>query len=238
MDKQLVIFDMDGTMLESMKFWRILTRDYVKQIGLEWTEQLDKDVESFSIRETADYLVDNQLADHSSEEIMKLCFERMAHYYEHEVYVKDGVLPYLDHLRDKGVRMSVATATHRDLALPVLERLDMMQYFDELVCVSDIGVSKKKPDIYLKCAEFWDQEPEDVAVFEDAPYALRTAAAAGFYTVLMYDDVFALEQREVLDLADVAVAKMDQLLDLEELAKGQEDLDTIGPWALLAEEAS
>lgn len=235
MDKNYVIFDMDGTLLESMKQWRRLMRDYAEGIGLEWTEQITLDVDALSVREAAQYFVDRHAVEENVDEILRINFERMRHYYAHDVYIKEGVLEYLDHLRDQGVRMSVATATHRDLALPVLERLDLMQYFDELVSVSDVNVSKNEPDIYLRCAEHWGQPPEHIAVFEDAPYALRTAAAAGFYTVLMYDEVFAIEQREILDLADVAVSRMDQLLDHEELTESQSNLKVLGPWAVVSE---
>lgn len=222
-------------MLESMKQWRRLMQDYAEGIGLEWTEQISTDVDELSVSEAARYFVDQHAVKETPDEILQINYERMRHYYEHDVYIKDGVLDYLNHLRDQGVRMSVATATHRDLALPVLERLDMMQYFDELVSVSDVGVSKNEPDIYLRCAEHWGQEPKDIAVFEDAPYALRTAAEAGFYTVLMYDDVFASEQLEILDLADIAVTSMDQLLDHEVLEELQSETKAIGPWALEAE---
>ena len=234
MDKNYVIFDMDGTLVESMSYWRRLARDYAEGMGIVWTDEIAEAVGHSSVKRTAEYLIDNHGIKDSVDAILEACYRRMDQYYAEDVVIKDGVLEYLDHLRDQGVRMAVATATRRQSAMPALEQLDLLQYFEDVLCVSDIGISKQRPDIYLRLSEGWGQKPADVSVFEDAPYALKTVVRAGFHSVLMYDDVFAQEQLDVLDLPDLALQRMDQLLDpRDELIAAQSERDKLSPWVLL-----
>ena len=91
-----------------------------------------------------------------------------------------GVIPFLEGLRRRGVKMAVATLTARRHAEKALRDRDMMQYFDFMLTIEDVGVPKWKPDIYLISAERLGVTPDTCAVFEDAPYACTTAKRAGF----------------------------------------------------------
>ncbi len=215
MDKKHVIFDMDGMLLDSMQYWRRLTRDYLDLHGHTWSEEMDRIADAHTMMETAELFKQKLELEATVDDILEYCYKRMAHYYEQDVTIKEGVVPYLDYLRSKNVRMSVATATDGRLARPAIERLGLTPYFDRVLSCADVGQSKEHPTIYLELARDWDLPAEEVAVFEDAPYALKTAAAAGFYTVLMYDEFYAQEQKEVADLANEVHKRMDALIQKE-----------------------
>lgn len=213
MDKKYVIFDMDGTLLESMHYWRRLTRDYAEHAGFGWSDKIAEEIEPFTMRETAQYYIDHFDVDDTVDEIVEYCYDRMAQYYRENVELKPGVREYLDLLQARGVRMSLATATDRYLVEPVLKRLDLEKYFDATLCVNEVGISKQDPKIYDELRAEWGKDREDVAVFEDAPYAVKTAVNAGYYTIMCYDSSYGDEQFEYEDLPERFIRDMTELLE-------------------------
>lgn len=212
MDKQYIIFDMDGTLLDSMGFWRRLIEDYSESQDIPFTRQMALDTERLSTRKRAEYFVANFDVDDSVEDIVAYCYARMGYYYEHNVTLRKGVMVYLQKLKQQGVRMAIATATDRELALPTAKRFGLMDYMDELVSVNDIGIPKSRPDLYLKLTDAWGIEPSECAVFEDAPYAMQTAKATGFYTIMIKDESYAKEQAECMDVPDLVIDEMSDML--------------------------
>ncbi len=211
--QKYLLFDMDGTLLDSMDEWYGLVEKFLDLHSDLVTAEMRRDLLSMRVSEVAKHLHENILPDQKPDEIIRSVYGLMEQHYREDVTVKPGVVEYLDQCRQEGKRMAVVTATARELALPVLKRLELDSYFDYFLSTRDIGVSKRQPDIYVQASrELGAKTNSQAAVFEDAPYALKTAAKAGFYTILLDDPVYREEQADCMHLADEYYMTMEGLL--------------------------
>jgi len=189
MDKQYAILDMDGTLVDSMVYWKNLAKEYLASKGIThipdvilekikpmtMTESATLFIEEFGLNGTAESIADemNALMD--------------AHYYR-DIPLKKGIKEYLNTLYNLGTTMCVASATAVPLVEACLKRLDIIEYFSFLLSCETIGVGKSEPSIYYEAAKRLGAEPSDIAVYEDALYAAETAKKAGFYVVGVFDE--------------------------------------------------
>ncbi len=189
MDKKYAIFDMDGTLVDSMGFWKQLGVEYLTSRGIsrEAAEGVQERVKAMTMTECAALFQSVFHLSQTPEEIAGEINGMMDRHYQEDVPLKPGVAAYLAGLKARGVRMCVATATAEPLARACLERLGVAKYFDFLLSCEEVGAGKDSPDVFLEAARRFGADPGDAAVFEDAPYALATAAKAGFWTVAVYD---------------------------------------------------
>ena len=174
------IFDMDGTLLDSMPVWKRLTQNYLKQFDLHITDQDFAACEGFSQPQVADYfLTRHPELPLTREQMLDGMDELITSRYETIAKPKPGVIEFLERMRRKGVKMAIATLTARRHAEKALLDRGMMQYFSFMLTIEDVGVPKYEPDIYLEAARRLGLAPAECMVFEDAPYAasLRTGQA-------------------------------------------------------------
>lgn len=181
------IFDMDGTLLNSMDYWGLVADEYLKGLGI------------FPESDTCQFFLEQGMASWH-----KMCVEKYAlsepleitkakiyalmdTKYETEVDLKDGARELLDTLRDRGVKMCLATATDRASVEKILRRLGIDGYFSRIFTSSEVGEGKRKPLIYEKALEYLGTDKETTYVFEDAHYAIVTAHNAGFNVIGIYD---------------------------------------------------
>lgn len=200
------IFDMDGTLLDSMRVWKRLTQGYLKQFGLHVTDEEYAACEGFSQPQVAQYFADRypQLPGGAAG-LMEGMDQLITARYETVAKPKDGVLPFLDGLRRRGVKMAIATLTARRHAEKALRDRDMLDYFDFMLTIEDVGVSKYQPDIYLMSAERLGLTPADCVVFEDAPYACTTAKKAGFRVCGVVEAAYAAGEQELRASSDLII---------------------------------
>lgn len=208
------IFDMDGTLLDSMPVWHRLTQNYLKQFNVHITDEDFAACEGFSQPEVADYF----LARHpelplTRETMLDGMDALITSRYESIAVPKDGVLDFLERMRRQGVKMAIATLTARRHAEKALLDRDMMQYFEFMLTIEDIGVSKREPDIYLAAAERLGLAPADCMVFEDAPYAGVTAHRAGFQLCGLAEPAYAAGEAELRSVSDVFIERSYSELD-------------------------
>lgn len=200
------IFDMDGTLLDSMRVWKRLTQGYLKQFGLHVTDEEYAACEGFSQPQVAQYFADRypQLPGGAAG-LMEGMDQLITARYETVAKPRDGVLPFLDGLRRRGVKMAIATLTARRHAEKALRDRDMLDYFDFMLTIEDVGVSKYQPDIYLMSAERLGLTPADCVVFEDAPYACTTAKKAGFRVCGVVEAAYAAGEQELRASSDLII---------------------------------
>ncbi len=202
MDKQFCIFDMDGTLVDSMRYWKGLGRDYLESLGIHPDDSLLWMVEAMTMLEGAAYFMDTYHIPGPPQRIVDEMEAMMEEHYRRDVPLKPGVREYLERLRGRGCRLCVATATAEPLARQCLSRLGVDGFFDFILSCETVGVRKDRPDVFLEAARRLGAAPGETAVFEDALYAARTAREAGFYTVAVPEPSYAGDWPALSALAD------------------------------------
>ena len=208
MKQRFAIFDFDGTLVDSMTYWRQEERDFLLNRGVSDPETVDKVLERIkplNIEEASRIMVDWFRFPDKPEEVGAGFVAHMAVRYRESIPAKDGVRAYVDALRRDGVRMAVASGTGLELMEVCLRRLGLRDCFEFLLSCLELGVGKDRPDIYLEAARRFGASPGEIAVYEDSAVAMRTAKEAGFYGVGVYDPPSAGHWDELQALADVSV---------------------------------
>ena len=207
MDRQFAIFDMDGTLIDSMPYWGRLLEEYLNQLQISETDRdyLLHRTRRMSLSEAAAVVQRELRLERSLQQMENEMGNLMDTHYLTDIPRKPGIVSYLRRLREAGVRMSIATLTPTPLAKLCLERLDIAKYFEFLISCEDMGVSKEQPDIFLQCALQMGAAPYDTAVFEDSYRAIRAARQVGFYTVGVYDRSSAHHWEELCFLCDETI---------------------------------
>ena len=195
------IFDLDGTLLDSMFIWDTIGEEYLRSLGKEPHEDLKETFMTLTLEEAAEYYREHYGVTLSVKEIVDGVNAMVEQTYRTKVTLKPGISEYLAWLKENGVRMCVATVTDRYLVEETLDRLGVRHYFSEIFTCAEVGFGKDKPVIYQKALEHLGTEKSDTYVFEDLPFALNTAKTDGFPTVGVYDRHEA-HQDELKELAD------------------------------------
>ena len=195
------IFDLDGTLLDSMFIWDTIGEEYLRSLGKEPHEDLKETFMTLTLEEAAEYYREHYGVTLSVKEIVDGVNAMVEQTYRTKVTLKPGISEYLAWLKGNGVRMCVATVTDRYLVEETLDRLGVRHYFSEIFTCAEVGFGKDKPIIYQKALEHLETEKRDTYVFEDMLFALNTAKTDGFPTVGVYDR-HEEHQDELKELAD------------------------------------
>ena len=188
MDKRFAIFDMDGTLVDSMGYWQCLEREFLTSKGVtDGLEDILERTKPLTLPEAAALFAEYCNLDGTPEQLVEEVLALMEAHYQNDVVLKPGVVPYLERLKEQGVAMCVASATPRPLVQLCLERLGLAHYFSFLLSCVDVGAGKRQPDVFLEAARRLGAQPAETAVYEDSVYAVRTAHAAGFHVVAIHD---------------------------------------------------
>lgn len=178
---QSAIFDMDGTLLDSMPTWWELGPAFLREAGIPATPEQEQMLRTMTDHEVIPYLREVCGLPWSEQEIMDKIIARMEDFYSTAVRPKPGLEKFLSILKMEGVWMYVATATHRRLTEKALKTAGIDHYFRGIVTSADAGSHKSESaEIYEMALRRLQSNKRDTVVFEDALYAARTAKAAGF----------------------------------------------------------
>lgn len=199
---QSAIFDMDGTLLDSMHIWNHLASDLMRAQGYDPTPDLDEKVKVMSLRQGVEYCKRVYHLPQSPEEIEAMVAAQVEDFYRHRVTAKPGVEQFLSLLKMQGVWMYVATATSRPLAEDALRCAGLSDYFRGIVTCGEVCQGKDSPEIYERAMRRLQSNKRDTVVFEDALHAIVTAKAAGFRVAAVYDPSAEAEQPQIQAAAD------------------------------------
>lgn len=182
-DKRAYLFDMDGTLLDSMGCWEHLGEAYLMEREREPVGDLDRILAAMSMAESALWLKENyglrEGPERIAADILKIAEER----YRTQAPLKPGVRIFLEQCRAEQIPLCVVTATPRRYAVPALERQGVLDFFRFVLDCEGLSGGKHRPDVYEQASARLGVPPGDSVVFEDAAHAQRTARKAGYYVV-------------------------------------------------------
>ena len=203
------IFDVDGTLLDSMSIWDTIGGDYLRSIGYEPRENLNEVFKNMSLYQAARYYQTEYGVTLSAGEIMSGVNAMLERYYRFEAPLKSGAAELLKQLRISGVKLCIATATDRYLVEAALERCGVLSLFGEIFTCNGVGHGKDEPHIFEAALRFLGTLKSETIVFDDALYAIRTAKEVGFLVVAVYDS-HEKARDQVQALADVYLEELTQ----------------------------
>ena len=211
---EYAVFDMDGTLLDTMYLWDSAPERLLGALGLECDADTREDVRSMTTAQVADYIIKKYGVSKSNAEICDLFNKTMEDFYDREADFKEGAKELLFALRKRGVGMCLATATDRHMVISALERLGICGMFDFILTCSELGASKVDPLIFNTALEMCRKDREKTWIFEDSHFALLTASKAGFPTVGVYDDSFAAFEDIKKEASDIYVNSLTEICRL------------------------
>lgn len=205
------IFDVDGTLLDSMEIWEDVAIRYLKSIGVEAEPDLPEVMFTMSLPEGAAYVKEHYRLTRETDEIIKGVLDIIRKYYEETAPLKPGVTKILEELSGKRIPMTVATSNNKEEVEAAFKRLGIASYFSRIFTCEEVGAGKTRPDIYMKAAEYMGTRPEETVIFEDVLHAIRTAKKAGFLAVGLYDEASKADQKAIEKEADWYAKSMEGL---------------------------
>ncbi len=219
---EAVIFDLDGSMVDSMWLWKAIDIEYLGRFGIALPENLQMCIEGMSFSETAAYFKERfQLPDDLN--TIKAEWNRMAwDKYSYEVPVKEGVTELLQYCMVHGIKAGIATSNSRELVENVVKVHQLEQYFDCIMTGCDVAKGKPAPDIYLAVAKELGVTPENCLVFEDIVPGIQAGRAAGMKVCAVYDKYSEYQEDEKRKLADYYTYHFKELIENGVLAGSEE----------------
>ncbi len=206
------IFDMDGTLVDSMSMWSDIDREYLGKYGIPMPPDLQKAIDPLTWEECELYFRDVLGIRKTTEEIGREWLDMAMQKYEHEVALKPGVREILAYLKESGTSIGVASSSSRAMIEGALSAHDILRYFDAIVPCDEAGAGKPDPACYLAAAKKLGKKPADCVVFEDLPNGIRAGLNAGM-TVIAVDDMYSRPMEdEKRKLADGLIRDFRELL--------------------------
>ena len=206
-----VIFDCDGTLLDSMDVWREVEDELARRAGAQLTDADKDELTTLNIPEAGAFFHDRFGLGDSGEDVVRMMDELMLDYYRNRSHERPGALAFVRGLVARGVRVSVASSSPQAYLQAGLAHAGFAPYFDIVASVDDVKSSKRVPKVYDHVRELMGTPLETTWGFEDSAYALRTLSDAGYRTVGIYDRDDAGTHEELTALADLVIDSFEEL---------------------------
>ena len=213
------IFDMDGTLVDSLFIWDVLWSElgkkYGKGEGFVPTAEDQKAVRTMLLAEVGQLLHNNYDMGESGADVLNTMDEIMIDFYSNTVELKDGVEEFLEYLKSQGVKMCLASATAQNLLKHAIEHCRLDRYMSKIISCADIGKGKEEPDVFEAALEFLGTDKDETYVFEDSFVAVKTAHDNGFKVVGIFDK-YGYRQDIIRENSDYYIAEGETLKKLIE----------------------
>ena len=208
-----IIFDLDGTMVDSMWMWRQIDNEFMAAHGLDMTDDLERAIEGMSFQETAEYFVRTYPLTETVDELMDIWVDMAIHKYRYEVPMKPGLEGFLREMKQRGIKMGIATSNARTLLDAVAQAHGLYDYMDAILTANEVKRGKPAPDVFLAVADKLQLSPADCLVFEDISQGIRAGLAAGMRVCAVSDEYSHAQDAEKRSLANYYIDSYTQVLD-------------------------
>lgn len=207
------IFDLDGTLLDSMKVWGQVDKEFFESRNIEMPADYPKVVAPMGAQRCAEYTKDRFNLPDSIESILDEWAKAGYYHYENNVEMKDGAKEYLLYLKEKGVKLAIATASEEALFGVCLKKYGIYNLFDNITTISEVNRGKGFPDIYEKAAEKMGLTAEDCVVFEDIYLGIKGAIDGNFRTVCMRDEFSVCDEKIIKEICDKYIVSFKEMMN-------------------------
>ena len=201
--KRNIIMDMDGTLADSMPFWKKSAREYAILRGADIPDNFDEITGVMDLNDYAEYVKNVLGIDTNLEQITEAAVEIMNKHYEKDIPAKDGMTELVTREYKAGSRLVVFTASDRRSVEILLSHLGIRECFYDIYTVYDVGLKKSDKNSYLKVAELAGmKDTSQVWVYEDILRGVKAAKEAGLNVCAVYDEDSAGDWKDIKELAD------------------------------------
>ena len=209
---EYAIFDLDGTLLDSMPIWVNLGETVLKSLGIIPDAETTERFRTMTLTQSSYYIKEHFPLQISAEELLKLFTDTVRKGYEEEAPLKPHAMEFLKLLKSKNIKMCVATASERHLSEAALKRTGALPYLEFLITCSDIGKTKETPDIYLEAMQKLGGTLQNTVVFEDSLFSIRSAKKGGFPVIALQDACADKEKETIKNIADSYLESFQELI--------------------------
>lgn len=206
------IFDLDGTLLDSLSLWLTIDQEYMSRHGIEYKREYTDHIKTLTFDECAHYFKETLGVKRSIEEIQADWNEMSTQAYFHELSLKPYAKDYVRQCAEEGICV-LATSCQHDKAVAALKRNGIYDCFAHVITTNELGVNKDNPLIYQTCAKLMGLEVQDCTVFEDIVSGCKTAYESGFQVVGVYDAMWEHEQDQLAKVTHQIIHSFEELLD-------------------------
>lgn len=208
----MLLFDLDGTLVDSGSIWLQIDIDFTARHDLPHTKEYHDFVAHATAPTAARFTREYYHLDMSEEAIMKEWADQALYEYTNTILPKPGVVDFLQQCRERGERMAILTSSSPELCRATLKKNDLGEYFEQLFFAQEIGMEKSDPALFRTVADALHTATDACRLYDDSPISCRSAKSAGMEVIAVHDALFADAEEQLRGLCDGYIRSFSELL--------------------------